>query len=729
MYILPKKPRQPKAHATEKPKPKHKPKPKPKVRIRAADGNQPPPKEIDPTGPVKLKGVPLPTTTGKYTWKTNSKRLKLTHENEQIVTVEVLPEPTGGAGSADAAKADGSATSAAPKPGSPVKGGDKGQTAPAKDEPGEEIELVFAPNGHAALAPVKHKLVIGKGVEIRAEDEGAPPPKALLGKAIKLKGVLKTDRQGTWNWSTKSERIRLTNADQQVVTVSPVGASAAGAGEVIELVFTPEGANNSPPAKHAIALEGTVAIKAEDGAGVPAPVIGVLSQLKLKAVPGGETGGTYAWKASSGLVKLTAADQQIVTIEAGNKTGQEELELVFTPEGGQALAPVKHAFRLATVSFAKDAGHRWGYDKTEQLPCKDKDYNSWSLDPSEKIDFMSIPKAETSTVTAKLDGLDPASVFFTSSSPDICAPVSAQPTSDPFTLTLRAGNQDVGQARIQARVGSASGPVAAEIGVVVLKPLAYEAEYFRVVDSTSPATALVNAGSGNEVSSVLDSIYSQGVASMRLVGGDREQNVRYDLIVNGAVDMEPGTVTEEQRRIIAACPSGRPRVVVVQDLRWRYVLAEDAQQGATQLRLVRYDSAYLTYLGQREYQLADAGGEVTVTLASAVDPVTGLVLLAAPLARGFSVVNQSALIFNLAGLSGDPIWIKDSLGSRDIVNKVIAHELGHQCAGWIDLVDVGALMHGVAEGGAGIRHRAIDWFYNSAREKKTEAQWTAMRGR
>src|SRR5262249_35196470 len=153
---------------------------------------------------------------------------------------------------------------------------------------------------------------------------------------------------------------------------------------------------------------------------------------------------------------------------------------------------------------------------------------------------------------------------------------------------------------LEAHLHDKKGAVLGTLGVVVLAEVTYKAELFRVVDSKSPGTGLDIAFEASDLVGGMDDFYKQGVAKWDFIGGKSDTDAQYDIITNGKLDMEPGKTSEEQKKIIAKCPSSRPRVVYVHELRWSYFLAKDAKSGEKQITLKNYGAENLGYLGKRD---------------------------------------------------------------------------------------------------------------------------------
>jgi hypothetical protein len=111
-----------------------------------------------------------------------------------------------------------------------------------------------------------------------------------------------------------------------------------------------------------------------------------------------------------------------------------------------------------------------------------------------------------------------------------------------------------------------------------------------------------------------------------------------------------------------------------------------------------------------------------------VDELTADITLSAPIGETFLVSDKSAIIFPLAGLSGDPTLISESdIGSITELYNVIAHELGHTCGNLKDVSETGNIMYGIAQSGVPpltFRRRGVELYYDPS---KKEEQWLAVK--
>lgn len=521
-----------------------------------------------------------------------------------------------------------------------------------------------------------------------------------------------------------------------------MGSTVEGSGNVIVGgLASSSGMPMSPPSEPKSETEEeeekkiTIVIKAENGIDDPPTAIAVsmdktTNKVKLKGVPS-EGSGTYEWRTTSPHITLENSTSQIVTVVAKKKASSspasENIELVFTPTGKAPLAPVTHSMGVGTVLFSKEPSHPWGYDAYEKIPSIDKNKKSITPAPQPKpeYDFISIKKSDTGKVSVLISGVKPEEIFFLAKDASICSPKVMQATSSNFILEIEAKAKNKNETVLEAHIGSATGPVVATLGVVVLKEITYKAELFRVKDTKSATTALSLAPTSAGASSALNEYYKQGVAIWKFTGGASETDVSYDLNKNGALDMEPGTTGAEQKKIIAACVSSVNRVIYVQNLRWAYYLATDTEKTDTWITIKNYGASYLGFISTGSHTISDDKGSTISVNVKSVNTATGQVELSAAINSELKVANKAALLFPLGGLSGDPLWVGNK-ATLDILYNYMAHELGHSVADLRDVCELDNLMHGGSNTGAKLRRRPIAKYYDLS---SNEEQWLVMKNR
>jgi hypothetical protein len=493
---------------------------------------------------------------------------------------------------------------------------------------------------------------------------------------------------------------------------------------VIVLAGSAAPKKTAPPPPAPVEDEVTVAIKAGDGVSDPPVSVAVSCKTKLKGEPS-RGAGSYKWSTTSARITLEGDTAQAVVIAAGTDPSPaalaETIELVFTPTGKAALAPVSHKLGLAAASFSADPGHSWGYDTYEKMKCKDKDDNETEPTPDPAKDFVSVKVGEVGKVKLELGGVEPDQVFLESSNAAKCKPKVQHPAAASSTLQIEG--VAAGEADIEAHLESPTGPLVGRVGVHVLEEKTFKAEIFCVADSTSASTALALTPAAADVQAALDTYYKQAVGKWDVRGGGATVNVAYDLNGNGKLDMEPGVTTPEQLAIIAACRAGTgfTPVIIVKDLRWCYYLDRDAAATDTEVWLKRY-RRFLNFIGKEAYTFVDDAGHSVAATVKSVDTATGKLELTAAIGTALRKSDKAALIWPLGGLSGSPLWIGER-SSLAILDNYIAHELGHTLAKWKDVCERNNLMHGGGVTGVKLRHRPISKYYSPA---ANEEQWAVM---
>ena len=448
--------------------------------------------------------------------------------------------------------------------------------------------------------------------------------------------------------------------------------------------------------------------------------------LKLSVAPSGTT-GTFAWSSSSSLFKLTNDTTVTVTLTsdktAGSSPQSEEIKLTYTPSGKSAFPAVTHKLGVADVIFSKEATHPWGYDPYEEISCRDNTGNTSKPKPDPKHDIISVKKSSTGKVKVEIKGAQPTDVFFKSKSDSIAKPKVKQPGSASEVLEVDGGAIDKNDTVLEARLVSETGPVVAELGIVVLKQVVYQAEFFRVKDSTSTKSKLNASPKAADLQTECNKYYLPGVSDWQISGGATELDIAYDKNKNGIVDMEPGATPEEEKKIIDTCTSSKTRVIYVHDLRWNYYLAADSKSTDTKITVKNYGTTYLGYISSTgTYSIEDNKGNTASVTITAVNTATGELTLSAAIGQAFKMSDKAALIWPLGGRGGNPLWVSDV---GDIANYV-SHELGHTMAGLLDLCELDNIMYGGPTTGSKLRQRPIPKYYTPA---SSEEQWKLMKGR
>ncbi|MDB5047249.1 MAG: hypothetical protein JWO30_320 [Fibrobacteres bacterium] len=472
----------------------------------------------------------------------------------------------------------------------------------------------------------------------------------------------------------------------------------------------------------------SVRIMAENGKDAAANEILPGASLKLKAVTN-KGAGSYTWRTSSTVLKLENTGSQVVTVkvDAGSQLSgkSETLELIFTPTGSPPLGPVNHSISVVRVVFSVHKDHPWGYDEAGELVCEDLNGSLFNFKTDSTLDRISVEKGKTGMVNVYYEGVAGRKLFFKAKDASMYNLVVENQSTNPIVLRIEAKDCTFKESGIEARVGGLSGPVVAEIDVTVMKPVQYEATYYRIIDPSSPKTKLTTKASPKEIQHALNRLYHPAVAWWKIHGTARDIECRYDSLKNGVLNLEPGLHSAELEKIKTALGiKGGIPLVHVHELSWTYFLAKDAGRWDSKITLKKYGS-YLDFIGNIRYKLEDATGKVVFITVKSVDNTTGELELSAPLGFDLKVSDKAALIWPLGGLSGNPTLISDAGNLNELIIYA-AHELGHTYAKFEDIAEVDNVMFGGGSLGEGLRGRALPLFYHPERK---ESQWGKMPGR
>jgi len=453
-------------------------------------------------------------------------------------------------------------------------------------------------------------------------------------------------------------------------------------------------------------------------------------KAKIKLVHNLGTPG-LAWTYAG--AKFTLADATTQTVELtttatpSDTPEAEELKVVITPTGKPAFPALVHKVGVVEIVFEEDTTYNGGYDKYEVINFRRQNGSAATFDPPEKYDFVSVKKSSDGKVKARWKGAEKEDIFFVPVDASIAKAKKESPdTTSPFSLEIEGQAKDKNETILEGRIESKTGKVVSKLGVVVLKQVDKEAEFFRVSDSTSAGTTLSHATTGAAITSRCELGYGGAIATLTVAdGGDIDCN--YDTSpTNGKLDMEPGITSTEQTVIIGACVSSKSRVVYVKQLQWSYKFRAGAGAGDTTLPIKAYHSAYLGYIGVgNSYKIADGTNSETVVI-QAVNTTTGDVTITAPLTHAYTIAAGAALIWPLGGLSGNPAWLQEGQG-ESVLMDVVGHELGHELFSFKDVCEVANMMYGVNDRTSlRLRHREIDKLYPGSGGEK---QWFTIPGR
>lgn len=437
---------------------------------------------------------------------------------------------------------------------------------------------------------------------------------------------------------------------------------------------------------------------------------------------------TFAWTAPGAKFTLTDATTQTVALTAGatpsDDAEKEELSVVITPDGKPAFPALIHRMGVVEILFEEDSSDTGGYDKYEIIPLTMQDNSTSNFDPPEKYDFMSVKKSSTGKVTVKYKGAVKEDIFFVPVDAAIAKPKKDSPDgASPYTMEVDGQAKDQDETIFEARIESKTGKVVNKLGVVVLKQVDLQAEYFRVHDSTRPATALSRTVTGTQITDYLKKCYGAAIATLTVAEGGLK-DLNYDTSpTNDALDLEPGVTSAEEMIIMAGCISTKARIVCVKKLVWSYYLDANALSGATTMTIKNYGSHYLGFIGRgKRYKLGSNAHSQTVTI-STIDTSTGVVTFTPALTAALNTADKAALIWPLGGLSGNPAWLQDTTSDQEL-KECVGHELGHELGGFLDICEKANLMWSSADcQKPRLRHRELERYYPGSGGDK---QWTTI---
>ena len=418
--------------------------------------------------------------------------------------------------------------------------------------------------------------------------------------------------------------------------------------------------------------------------------------------------------------------------ESGSK---DDIELKYTLEktgavevGANASATIK--LTILDLIFSEETTHLGGFDKFETITSEDQNSTAVTEGKDEEYSFLSIEKSKTGKVKYEVKGVGKEDIYFTSDDESVAKPKVEQPASNSGTLEIEALAKDKSETILSARYESKTGPVIAKLGLVVLKKMSYEAEFFRVKDGASNGTSLsLGSVTGAKLSTKVKEYYKQAISELKITGGGSEKNIDYDSNVkstnNGALDLEPGEESEEAKLVLAGCVSTKTKLVYVHELRWSYYLRANAAAGSSTIKIKDYGETYLGYIGTNQYKIENVDGTSETVTVSAIDKTNGNITISGTLTNAFTTAKKSALIWPLGGLSGNPVWVSD-VGTEDDLANYAAHELGHQLVDWVDVCEKDNVMFGGSTTGSKLRHRKLKKYYDTS---GTQEQWKSMKGR
>ncbi|HXG48644.1 MAG TPA: PKD domain-containing protein [Methylomirabilota bacterium] len=347
-----------------------------------------------------------------------------------------------------------------------------------------------------------------------------------------------------------------------------------------------------------------------------------------------------------------------LTISGGNRSFPIKAGCDQNSDGTLQDGEVTHTinFHLATVSFAKSATQKFGFDE----------------DKTNGVHYLSLDKADSTTVSVTVSPFVPGGYWAVSSDTSrMTVAGDGKLTAGTTVVTVMGagGGGDRESALLRIHACTNTGPILTNLQVKIYKEnQVAKVTYYRLLDATVPATTPAKNPSLADLKTEMNKIYKQGVIEILDVDGSTNQNVRFDLNNNGFLDYYNNEADggPELKAIKDAMLAGNPKIAYVEKLRDNWRLAAAAPAGTNKLVLVNAAG-----IGRQGYTVgppSGAGEAVTVTA------IAGNVLtLSAPLATAQAATNT--IYGGLAGLSSDPQLVTDAGGELIVT---IVHEMLHR---------------------------------------------------
>jgi hypothetical protein len=454
-----------------------------------------------------------------------------------------------------------------------------------------------------------------------------------------------------------------------------------------------------------------------DADGMSTDCIPVGGLIQLKAVPSSGS-GTYQWSTSSTKIMLSNTATQMVTVQAKNNLsasrGAETVQLVFTPTGGTALAPITRSVTVISVKFSKSDNQSYGYDDMD---------NDLGVPHHVSVKRLGFTKVKVDIDGGgTTDDLEFVSDDITIA--EAVAPSSGTGTS--FDLTIEGKNQVKAETSIKAVCKG--GPVCAMIKINVYQQVAIKAIVAKVFDKASTNTALQHDRFDVAAAAArINSTYKSLVVKFDLVDADLTCdaiNVPYDISGNGNLTLGAGVVgpeLDEIKKIDAiknAIAAGTFYIILVKDVDYIFYLAAPAAPPDKTIILASGHNVSLFQIKDNTtYNLGLGAAAEQVTIVShdfihGVDlngdgAVDGYVFtLSAQLTKPHLVTDGIVRpIGGVTGSPGDPIVVLettvDTAGlkqtrTEELIGWIIGHELGHRAFEFANVIDATNLMNGDA---------------------------------
>ncbi len=352
----------------------------------------------------------------------------------------------------------------------------------------------------------------------------------------------------------------------------------------------------------------------------------------------------------------------------------------------------------------------------------------WLLDPGE------------TSVNVTIQGANPRDVYFVSSDLDRFRPgkIHPLPQSNPYTLQLIASSLlgTSAEELLEARLGSAGGPVGAQLGVKIYRPAERDPyKLWKIYHDGQTTPAYLDDINKDSVQDSTNEYIKACVMEVELQngGGGGLVHVPYDdSAQNGILDIYfPGDGSwdrgPEYIKVWDECKPLDSAVIYVKNLQSHRGLSDDAEQGHTQITVA---GGSVLCLG-RQYTLWRHNADYSEMYSETVrftsrDPEIPekLYIEGGGLAHAYPK-DTSYVILKLAGLCMHErgVYVSSSFYTSTLerVKWLFAHELMHHAGGLSDIGEVNNLMGDWT--GTNLRFRQLPQFYKA---EESESQWNRI---
>jgi len=438
-------------------------------------------------------------------------------------------------------------------------------------------------------------------------------------------------------------------------------------------------------------------IRAADGEAAPDSAVPAGCSTQMTAVLPREMEGTYQWTTPSDKITLEDSDQETVTIVAGEEiSGRdgERINLRFRSEDGSFESRRHVRINVIKVEFERARSPMYGHDNMDNA--------------ADENHHLSIKKNDFGITWIRITGGANGGILRFTSEDTSVAEVGEDDirrhTGDFFLQTVRGRNTNKGETEIKVRTFRDDGPIAATLKVNVYRSKSVSATLAKVIDSHADAGDAdlnhpdLDAGEAEEL---LNDWYGECVGEMELSeesdDGADTLDIHYDLNGNGALDLEPGTTSAEEQAIMNSFNPAGQRIVIVKDLNWIYYLGRAASSGDESINLKTAYSNVSGGVEQGYMKFIVVGDTYTLGTGDGAERITISARNGATLELSSALTKDhgtdEGIMWPLAGLSGDPIWIREGSNSEEEICQTIGHECGHSLFNWKDVDAPVSLMH------------------------------------